>query len=230
RLAAPILQEGLKLWDPETGQPLRAISAHRGPISALAFGRDGKWLASAGFDRSVKLSDSTTGEIRSFDGHTGNVECVAISPDGKRLASGGEDKVVRVWDATTRREVLALRGHTGRCACVAFSPDGQRLASASTDGSIRIWDAAPLRGDERQEILTFTHSDEVRSVTFSPDDSQRVASAAEYGIVWDVATGEKKVEFKHNAAVAVVFSLAWHRDGERIASATSVHKLQSAQA
>ena len=121
--------------------------ANRHPVSALAFSPDGEWLASASFDRTVELSDSTTGELRPhLDLHTGNVECVAFSPDGRRLASGGEDRTVRVWDATTGREVLGLRGHTDQCGCVAFSPDGRRLASASTDGTIRLWDATPLRG------------------------------------------------------------------------------------
>src|SRR5262249_302693 len=147
-LATGTLREGLKLWDPRTGTLLCTVPAHDEPICAVAFSADGKWLASASFDRTVKLSDSTTGELLHTLLHKGNVECVAFSPDGRRLASGGEDKTVHVWDATTGREILGLRGHADRCGCVAFSPDGHRLASASFDGTIRIWDGTPLREDE----------------------------------------------------------------------------------
>jgi WD40 repeat protein len=214
---------GLNLWDAETGRPLRVIPAHSGAVSALAFSPDGEWLASASYDRSVKLSNSTTGElIRVLKAHSGNVECVAFSADGKRLASGGEDKTVRIWDTTTGRELLTLRGHTGRCCCVAFSPDGKRLASASKDRTIRVWDATSLRGDEHQEILNFTqHTNEVRSVAFSPDDSQRIASADEDGIVkvWDLQTGRVYCEFRRH--IFAVFSVAWQPDGQRIASAGS---------
>jgi WD40 repeat protein/serine/threonine protein kinase len=225
RLATLIFRQGLMIWDPEPERLLLTIDAHRHPVSALAFSPDDQWLASASFDRTVKLSDSRTGAFRGkFDLHTGTVDCVAFSLNGKRLASGGEDKTVRFWDATTRLELLGLRGHTDRCGCVAFSPDGWRLASASSDRTIRIWDATPLQGNEGQEILTFNeHTDEIRSVAFSPD-GQRIASAGHEGLVkvWDAQTGRVIVDFsgheKFNGIRGVVFCLAWHPKGHTIAS------------
>src|SRR5262249_14135626 len=124
RLATSVNREDLKLWDAKTGILLRTVDAHRGqPVSALAFSPDGEWLASASYDRTVKLSNSKTGEIlRSFDLHTANVECVALSPNGRRLASAGEDKTGRVWDATPGREGPGRPGHADRGGAGALAP------------------------------------------------------------------------------------------------------------
>ncbi|HEY7426893.1 MAG TPA: protein kinase, partial [Gemmataceae bacterium] len=217
-------RQGLTLWDAETGQLLDTLPDHSHPISAVAFSPDGGWLASASFDRTMKLTDTRTGQLVHSLLHTGNVEGVAFSPDGRRLVSGGEDKTVRVWDPTTGREILGLRGHTDRCGCVAFSPDGHRLASASSDRTIRIWDGTPLRGDEGQETLTFTgHSDEIRGMAFSPDGLW-IASAGTDRVVrvWDAQTGRESAEFSDHRDASghrvVVFCLAWHPKGRLIAS------------
>ncbi len=219
-------REGPQIWDPSAGgQPLASFAGHLHPISALVFSPDGRRLASASFDRSVKLWDTTTGDLIRTLPHTGNVLCVAFSPDGRRLASSGEDKIVHIWDAQTGREVLGLRGHTDWCGCVVFSADGQRLASASTDGTIRIWDATPLQGNEGREALLFSqHSDEIRSVAVSPD-GHWIASAGFGGAVkvWDAATGKVRAEFNEDALT--VFDLVWHPDGKRIAFSTENDRL-----
>ena len=93
---------------------------------------DGRRLASAGQDQTIKVWDLVTGRsVRTLEGHTNWIFGLAFSPDGKQLASASHDETVRVWNVADGREIQTLRGHGTLVLSVAFSPDGKRIASGS---------------------------------------------------------------------------------------------------
>ena len=121
----------------------RGVIAHEGGVTSLALSPDASLLASAGYDRTVRLWRVSDGRLAGvLRGHGGTIWSVAWSPDGRWLASAGEDKTIRIWRMRDLSVAHRLRGHELNIWSVRFSPNSRLLASGSFDHSIRLWMSA----------------------------------------------------------------------------------------
>jgi WD40 repeat protein len=193
---------------------------HGSVVTSLSFSRDGKVLASAGWDATVRLWGPGTGEELCTVELPTKVLCAALSPDGKVVFSAGADRVVRLSDAKAGRQLWAVAAHTSQISSVAFTPDGKIAVSAAE--SLRLWDVAT--GTQRKALIGGGSA--VSAVAFSPDGklmaSADEASTAPDGTArWAVrlwVTSSGRLLASLGGHPAPVLAVAFSPDGKRLAA------------
>ena len=114
------------------------VHAHDARSTAPRFSPDGRRLATASNDRTVRVWDLESGErLAELRGHTERVWDVAWSADGQLLATASNDFTARLWNAESGAPLAVLRSRL-QVYLARWSPDGETLYVAPFDGRVRI--------------------------------------------------------------------------------------------
>ncbi len=213
--------------DPEQKAQLVVQTGHTMSVRSIAISHDGRLLASAGEDLTVKIWDiEAERELRTFKAHTRSIVSVVFSPDDRTLATSSYDGTVKLWDVETGKKVATTptpEDSHDAAESLVFSADGRMLAVTSlsgVEGRIKILDGKTLR-----EIVSMSGHTFWAQLAFSPDGRLLASSEKQESIkIWNTATGlhlrtlTGKIydQFTHNTS-KIVFSA----DGKTIATGGS---------
>ncbi|KAH6625330.1 HET-R [Boeremia exigua] len=193
---------------------LQTLEGHSDGVTSVAFSHDSSKLASASWDRTVKVWDASSGAcLQTLEGHSDGVTSVAFSHDSSKLASASWDRTVKVWDASSGACLQTLEGHSSHVSSVAFSHDSSKLASASWDRTVKVWDASSGACLQTLE----GHSSHVSSVAFSHDSSKLASVSGDWTVkVWDASSGACLQTLEGHSST--VTSVAFSHDSSKLAS------------
>jgi len=116
---------------------------HSEAIRAVAFSPDGKYVATASWDKTAVVWDSANGKkLNVLTGSDREVNSVHFSNDGRYLVTGSLDGNARVWEnwQASTAHIVATLSESREIWTAIFSPDGQHIATGGASGKVTVWD------------------------------------------------------------------------------------------
>ncbi len=196
------------------------LKGHAGQVLSVDIHPDGRHIASASADRTVRVWDIVDpADPRVLENFDGRVMSVCFSPSGRYLAAGTEDRYVKIYDTETWRPVHEMKNHTLAVYDLAWTPDEKYLASCAKDFTIRLWDV-----ETGKLVHVFRgHRAAVNSIVISHDGKYLVSGSRDKRIViWSIADKKPLMELPTNDTE--VYALALSPDGSMLAASTAVEK------
>lgn len=138
----PGLKGDIRLFGARDGKAAGVLTGHADVVTALAFAPDGKTLASASHDHTVRFWNLEPRKCSgAWSSHADAVHAIAYSPDGRRVATAGHDRTARVFDLAAGKQTFSL-GVLEELNGVAFGPGGKLVVAAGAETTLYWWDAA----------------------------------------------------------------------------------------
>ncbi len=200
--------------DSRTGE-LRGLvggyTGFAGSFAAIAFGSQGRLLASATGGRGVRLWNVHKGELDKVladglrDRYFMSAGILAFDTANERLAFQKQENAgLQIWDLRSN-QALSVVGESPPITCAAFSPDGSCIVTGHDDHKIRIWD--PVKGTVLRDLSG--HAGSITNLAFD-NQGQRLASSSadKTAAIWDAAAWRRLVVFEGHSdpVTAVTFS------------------------
>jgi WD40 repeat protein len=158
-------------------------TSHKGILFDAELSPDGKYLATAGEDKTVIVWEVITGKmvVTLHDSHP--IKTVSFSPDGDYLVTATDfQSLIWEWKENTEEPLKCIE----HSHCSIFSPDGKYIATASGN-IVKIWDWV-----NDKVIRELSHQDQVTSLTFNTKTELIVAGSMKgITIVWEISTGRQ---------------------------------------
>jgi len=187
----------LNVWSATTGEEVPPSGD--GPAAAVAASADGRWIAVASDDHTIRLyyRTSDVSVARVLEATKPPLGALAFSPNGEHLAMASQsDGLVWIWNPASPQadpELILIEAADGcTLEAVAVHPNGQFVAAGGVDvlstgerdGAVCVWDVPA-----KKKLHVF--DDAATALAFDPHGRFLAGAGLEDKVfLWDLQRGE----------------------------------------
>jgi len=209
----PSARGDLRLFQTNDWKLSATMGGHDDVIACVVFRPDGKQLATASFDKTVKLWNVTTGKVeQTLTGHSDFVYSVDYSVDGSWVASASKDRTVKLTEASTGKSKFTLSGMDQDVLSVVVHPKSGQVISSGYEPALYFWNSST----GERAALQRGHGMAVHEIAVSPDGTLLASAGGDATVrLWNGGTG---AALRSLATGSLTYAVAIRRDAKQVAS------------